>query len=90
MGKSKKSARDTKQMKAKDRLTVILHVNATGTCKISPTVIKTANDFDVLSETLQSYRTSTKHQLAQMLSSWIHQKEVIQFTLFILDITQFE
>ena len=41
-GESKKNARGTKQMKAKDRLTVILCVNATGTCKISPTVIGTA------------------------------------------------
>ena len=32
-GESKKLARGTKQMKAKYRLTVILCVNATGTCK---------------------------------------------------------
>ena len=41
-GECKKNARGTKQMKAKDRLTVILCVNATGTFKISPTVIGTA------------------------------------------------
>lgn len=38
-GESKKSARGTKYMKAKDRVTVILCANATGTCKITPVVI---------------------------------------------------
>ena len=32
-GESKVSARGTKQMKAKDRLTVIVCTNASGTCK---------------------------------------------------------
>jgi hypothetical protein len=41
-GECKKTARGTKQMKAKDRLTVILCANATGTFKISPVVIGTA------------------------------------------------
>ena len=38
-GESKVSARGTKQMKAKDRITVIVCTNASRTCKISPAVI---------------------------------------------------
>ena len=36
---SKVSAQGTKQLKAKDRLTVIVCTNASGTCKIPPAVI---------------------------------------------------
>ena len=40
----RQAGRGSKAMKAKDRITVILCVNSTGTCKIPPTVIGSAKN----------------------------------------------
>ena len=43
-GDKRQIGKGTKQMKAKDRLTTILCVNATGTCKITPVIIGSAKN----------------------------------------------
>ncbi|KAL5497334.1 hypothetical protein EMCRGX_G013794 [Ephydatia muelleri] len=43
-GDKRQIEKGTKQMKAKDRLTTILCVNATGTCKITPVIIGSAKN----------------------------------------------
>ena len=53
-GDQRQEGRGCKAMKAKDRLTVVLCVNATGTCKVDPVVIGSA-----CKKTLMFQRQST-------------------------------
>ena len=82
----RQAGRGVKAMKAKDRLTVILCVNALGTCKISPVLIgstKQPRCFKNNPPAIPYYHQKNAWSDAEIFSKWWNEvflKEVHQFT----------